>query len=670
MYALGKGLPAHMFHSQGPVGAVDSSIMLYRPAHPQIQQVYYPVMQSLPPLVSVVPSLEQQELERAQQFQHWKNGLPPDMVSPLSEDNSMESPNPLLFFSEVVRSPVSSPPEYILLLSNVPAGLGADQIHDTFEVFGKIVYCRMLLNSAPINDCKYAHSPDCCVIVFKSPESVKTAASYNELIILSKPVYLHSIDANGVSLANLKSVSDDVEHTEPAKSQPMEKSEQKEMHNPKPHSADLNSVDTKETVSIEYTFEHVDNEQKTEGHVNELIDKTSSIAINEGAFEAKSTESKFEPNGRNSNKKIQPKAIKSSHDEPTSESKVSSNTSVSTKTSITNLRQKTSRQIRDKKKKSVHGDSDVGVGDVYVSSVRKGNTLQNKPHSHRIGIKAQNIITRNTAANNNKHRSKKVEMKDTNFPKPKSKKSSTDKVRVVDDRKQGIMEKKKNKAKGKGSDKKSRKDKKMVQRSSIDNVEKSQVVSRKKRGPSADAYCFESLNSTAEHGTMLNQSAKATSKMTMKKSKSKSLIDTSPVKSKRNTAKDITPPEDKEPAKSRIRNSKKLVTKRHANQAEVEKKMKMVSKRSPGKLVFGSTEDCDYVDSSALKGRYVFGGKTTATSNSHKTQYKRNQNSTLSHATSSDVTEGKSQGAGRIGTHPQKRKQQQSRRKGRKIMIF
>ena len=118
----------------------------------------------------------------------------------------MESPNPLLFFSEVVRSPVSSPPEYILLLSNVPAGLGADQIHDTFEVFGKIVYCRMLLNSAPINDCKYAHSPDCCVIVFKSPETVKVASSYNELIILGKPVYLHLIDANGVRLANLLSL--------------------------------------------------------------------------------------------------------------------------------------------------------------------------------------------------------------------------------------------------------------------------------------------------------------------------------------------------------------------------------------------------------------------------------------------------------------------------------
>ena len=118
----------------------------------------------------------------------------------------------------MVRSPVSSPPEYILLLSNVPAGLGADQIHDTFEVFGKIVYCRMLLNSAPINDCKYAHSPDCCVIVFKSPEAVKVASSYNELIILGKPVYLHSIDANGVSLANLKSASGDVNYTEPAQS--------------------------------------------------------------------------------------------------------------------------------------------------------------------------------------------------------------------------------------------------------------------------------------------------------------------------------------------------------------------------------------------------------------------------------------------------------------------
>ena len=60
------------------------------------------------------------------------------------------------------------------------------------------------------------------------------ASSYNELIILGKPVYPHSIDANGVSLANLKSASGDVNYTEPAQSQVMEESEEKEIHASKP----------------------------------------------------------------------------------------------------------------------------------------------------------------------------------------------------------------------------------------------------------------------------------------------------------------------------------------------------------------------------------------------------------------------------------------------------
>ena len=152
--------------------------------------------------------------------------------------------------------------------------------------------------------------------------------------------------------------------------------------------------------------------------------------------------------------------------------------------------------------------------------------------------------------------------------------------------------------------------------------------------------------------------------MITKQSKSKSFIETSPVKNKCNTAKDISPPKDNESPKSKAKNSRKLATKRRTKEAEAEKKKKEASKRSPGKLVFGSTEDRDYVDSLALKGRYVFSGKKTAASNSNMTQYKRNESSTLSHPNSCDA-KGKLQIAGRMGTHPQQRKPQ-NRRKGRR----
>ena len=47
---------------------------------------------------------------------------------------------------------------------------------------------------------------------------------------------------------------------------------------------------------------------------------------------------------------------------------------------------------------------------------------------------------------------------------------AVDKLRVVDDRKQGTIERRKNKSKGKLSDRKSRKDKTEMQRSFIDNI--------------------------------------------------------------------------------------------------------------------------------------------------------------------------------------------------------
>eukprot|EP00944_MAST-04C_sp_MAST-4C-sp1_P011196 g11196.t1 len=575
-----------MYPSQSPLGVTDSSMVMYRPvpnSHPQIQHLYYPVMHSHPHLVSIVPSLEQRQLEQAQQLQHWKNDLPPYMISSLSEDNSTESPNPLLFFSEVVRSPVSSPPEYILLLSNVPAGLGADQIHDTFEVFGKIVYCRMLLNSAPINDCKYAHSPDCCVIVFKSPEAVKVASSYNELIILGKPVYLHSIDANGVSLANLKSVSGDVNYTEPAQSQVMEESEEKEIHASKPLSDDLNSIDTKEPVTIEYTFEELNNEQKIEAHINEANCSMDSTPIDEDALEAKSTESNFESNGRNSKKK---EVLQSSYtrDEPSAESKVKrGNTSMITQIPIGNSRKKSSRQSPQKKKKNMQENNAAVVGNVDISPVRKGNTTQNKSNSMRIAKKAQDIITRNTAARKNKHGPKKVETKDVSSLMTQNGRLAVDKLRVVDDRKQGTIERRKNKSKGKVSDRKSRKDKKGMQRSFIDNnMGKATVINKMARKPSANvSNDFESQRPTIEHGAMRNKTAKATSKMITKQSKSKSFIETSPVKNKCNTAKDISPPKDNESPKSKAKNSRKLATKRRTKEAEAEKKKKVASKRSP-----------------------------------------------------------------------------------------
>eukprot|EP00505_MAST-04D_sp_SCG-Rhode-Island_P002661 Stramenopile-MAST_4_protein_2661 len=111
----------------------------------------------------------------------------------------------LLFFSEHVTQPISTAPQYMLLLSNIPLGLGADQIHDTFELFGPILYCRMLLNVAPKEDRQNGFSSDCCVIAYQNPTSVATALAYNELIILSQPVYLHAVTENGIGTARVPS---------------------------------------------------------------------------------------------------------------------------------------------------------------------------------------------------------------------------------------------------------------------------------------------------------------------------------------------------------------------------------------------------------------------------------------------------------------------------------
>ena len=205
-HPIGNAATVSMYHHV----TTSPTLANHHPSQQQ-QEVHHPQQyySSSPPaashLISIVPSMEQQNIEHQQQQyinhqQYLSEIESQQQKASLTED----LPNPLLFFSEVVRTPVSSPPEYILLLSNVPAGLGADQIHDTFELFGEIVYCRMLLNAAPIHDRKYGHSPDCCVIVFKSPGAVITAAAYNELIILGRPVYLHAITSNGVGLAKLK----------------------------------------------------------------------------------------------------------------------------------------------------------------------------------------------------------------------------------------------------------------------------------------------------------------------------------------------------------------------------------------------------------------------------------------------------------------------------------
>ena len=91
---------------------------------------------------------------------------------------------------------------------------------------------------------------------------------------------------------------------------------------------------------------------------------------------------------------------------------------------------------------------------------------------------------------------------------------------------------------------------------------KTTVINKMARKPSANvSNDFESQRPTIEHGTMRNKTAKATSKMITKQSKSKSFIETSPVKNKCNTAKDISPPKDNESPKSKAKNSRKLATK-------------------------------------------------------------------------------------------------------------
>ena len=82
---------------------------------------------------------------------------------------------------------------------------------------------------------------------------------------------------------------------------------------------------------------------------------------------------------------------------------------------IGNSRKKSSRQSPQKKKKNMQENNAGVVGNVDISPVRKGNTTQNKSKSKKmspIAKKAQDIITRNTAARKNKHGPKKVETKD------------------------------------------------------------------------------------------------------------------------------------------------------------------------------------------------------------------------------------------------------------------
>ena len=113
---------------------------------------------------------------------------------------------------------------------------------------------------------------------------------------------------------------------------------------------------------------------------------------------------------------------------------------------------------------------------------------------------------------------------------------SADKLRVVNDRKQGTIERRKNKLKGKLVIKNHERIKTEMQRSFIDNYMGKATTKMARKLSANVSNDFESQRPTIEHGTMRNKSAKATSKIITKQSKSKSFIETSPVKNKRNTA--------------------------------------------------------------------------------------------------------------------------------------
>ena len=142
-------------------------------------------------------------------------------------------------------------------------------------------------------------------------------------------------------------------------------------------------------------------------------------------------------------KKVRPKVLKSSHtrDEPSAESKVKrDNTSMIAQIPIGNSPQKSSRQSAQKKKKNMQENNAGVVGNVDISPVRKGNTVQNKSKSKKIAKKAQqeslkkaqqDIITRNTGTRINKDGSNKVESKDANSSQTQNRRSSADKLRVV-----------------------------------------------------------------------------------------------------------------------------------------------------------------------------------------------------------------------------------------------
>ena len=152
-----------------------------------------------------------------------------------------------------------------------------------------------------------------------------------------------------------------------------------------------NNIYTKEPVTIEYTFEELNNEQKIEAHINESNSSMDSPPIDEGVLEAKSMESDFESNGRNSKKKVRPKVLKSSHtrDEPSAESKGKrGNTSMIAHIPIGNSRQKTSRQSAHKKKKNMQENNASVVGNVDISPVRKGNRCKIN-RSQKKSLKAQ-----------------------------------------------------------------------------------------------------------------------------------------------------------------------------------------------------------------------------------------------------------------------------------------
>ena len=114
-----------------------------------------------------------------------------------------------------------------------------------------------------------------------------------------------------------------------------------------------------------------------------------------------------------------------------------------------------------------------------------------------------------------------------------------------------------------------------MQRSFIDNYMGKARINKMARKPSANvSNDFESQRPTIEHGTMRNKSAKATSKIITKQSKSKSFIETSPVKNKRNTARDISP-KDESP-KPKTKNVKEVIHK-EADQVKLKSRRKKSS---------------------------------------------------------------------------------------------